>query len=375
MGLAALGAGAALAMGGATAIGATAAAIGAGTLAALDLGTIFTAVATVGSVVGAVGAVTGVKELKTAGMVLGGIGGIGSLASAVGAFGDGATMSSVFGSDAAGSSIGGNISETTGMSVSAGDSLIGGNISENTGLDVVDSAAKMYDGALTTDSAGNAINLSPTGTETAMGGNATGDNLASVGVNPPAGDTSAMLPDTVNKGSQVSSNSKFLDSTSSPSAGSQTLNPATDTSALQAPPGISTSDFAKLREIPNPVEGQVVKLASGPMQFTNGSWGLAPSGGLFSNLGGISNGAGMLGMGVIQAAGSLLSSSLDSLKPAQVAAYQAQAKANNAAAALQEKQNANMGQPIPVARSMAVTGTVAPPPKPGGLMNSTGAMV
>jgi hypothetical protein len=69
-----------------------------------------------------------------------------------------------------------------------------------------------------------------------------------------------------------------------------------------------------------------------------------------------SQNAGLMGMGVIQAAGSFMSGAFDELKPAQAAAYNAQANANNAQAALSQKELSNMNSKIPVARRMAVTG-------------------
>lgn len=357
------------------------------TLGFATLASTFTTIAAVGAVVSTVGYATGNKDLSTAGMVLGGIGGIGSLASAVGAFGSTASQASVLGSagdvtagDFPGAVVGagGSFDGTTSL-VDGADASAAAAAYSNSG-DVVGQAFQLGGGNA---DMGGAAGWSATGGPAPAAPNA--DNLAAVTGSAAPGDTSAVLPDTVNKGSQV-----FSNSTSSPSAGSQTPNPATDMLSVSdnqpnIGPNIASADAKAALDYSSSNATRVsdgfsfVNKATGNTLMFNAAtdtWNLAPAaGGLFSNLGGISNGAGMLGMGVIQAAGSLLSSSLDSLKPAQVAAYQAQAKANNAAAALQETQNANMGQPIPVARSMAVTGTVAPPPKPGGLMNSTGAMV
>jgi hypothetical protein len=62
-------------------------------------------------------------------------------------------------------------------------------------------------------------------------------------------------------------------------------------------------------------------------------------------------------MGALQASGSLLSGLTSTLTPAQVAALQAQANANNAAAALTQQQTANLAMPKAVASSAPVTGT------------------
>lgn len=69
-------------------------------------------------------------------------------------------------------------------------------------------------------------------------------------------------------------------------------------------------------------------------------------------------GGGTLLSGAIQAGGAFIGGATSSLTPAQVKALEAQAEANHAAANLSQRQLANMGQPIPVARR-------------NGLINST----
>jgi hypothetical protein len=71
--------------------------------------------------------------------------------------------------------------------------------------------------------------------------------------------------------------------------------------------------------------------------------------------------AGHLLGGVIQAGAAFISGATSTLTPAQVAALQAQANANQAAANLSNRQLSNMSQPIP-----AATRTQAPP----GLINT-----
>lgn len=351
MGLAALGAGAALALGGATAIGATAAAIGAGTFAALSVGTVFTTIATVGAVIGAVGVVTGVKELQTAGMVIGGIGGIGSLANAVGAFGANATLGSVFGGEA-------GIPDGA-----AGASLMNGAVdAEGTPLSSYTAASSGG------DVIGTANNIAGVG---AGGLDAEGNPLSSVmssqAASPAATGASAVGTDA--EGNPLSSVTKAPSSSAS-SATDAEGNPLSSTGSGTSTPTLSNSiptiDKTAISQQFGTDPSQITnyKAPSGASYtFTPGSgWAPASAGGIGGFLG--SQSGGLIGMGVIQAAGSFLQGAFDPLKPAQVAAYQAQANANNASAALTNKQVGNMGQPIPVAQRLAVTGKL-------GMMNST----
>jgi hypothetical protein len=75
------------------------------------------------------------------------------------------------------------------------------------------------------------------------------------------------------------------------------------------------------------------------------------------------DGGGRLLGGVIQAGGAFIAGATSTLTPAQVAALQAQANANQAAANISNRQLANMGQAIPVA-------TRTPTPAPQGLINT-----
>lgn len=283
------------------------------------LGETFAVVAAVGATISAVGAVTGVKELQTAGMVIGAIGGVGALANAVGAFGESATMSSVFGGSSgavdgdlamAGQTSGSLIN---GASSTAANSFIDGDLAM---------AGESANSSSIIDAANNIGGFNVPGT---TGAENVTDNLSSV-VKPEALISSA--PDAT-------------------SAAANTTVDAVKTGAIDG-------DLAMAGDAGGAVSvtGKVADAAS--------SGGLFGKGGFFSTSGG-----GMLGMGVVQAAGSFLSGAFDPLKPAQVDAYKAQAAANNASAALTNKQVGNMNEPIPIARRMAVTG------KLGGMINST----
>lgn len=291
-----------------------------------SIGTMMAGVAAVGATLGAIGAVAGIDELKTAGMVLGGIGGVGAIANAVGAFGANATMASV---------LGGAEAATAGSLAETSASLING--------------AQMGDMAQDAISGFTGNNFGVVDAANNIGGFTGGDFLSST-VQIPGSKTMEMA-----------------------SAASDVLKPVTE----NITEGPTNADNAKSAggidgDLSLPA-GDVQKLD--PLKVTGNVNvpGASDSGGMFGKNGFFSTaGGGMLGMGVVQAAGSFLSGAFDELKPAQAEAYKAQAAANNAAAALQNKQNSNMNEPIPVARRMAVTG------KTGGMINAAppaGAMV
>jgi len=318
MGLAAIGAAGALAMGGATAIGATAAAIGAGTLGALSVGTIFTAVATVGAVVSAVGTVAGISELKTAGMVLGGIGGVGSLASAVGAFGEAATVSSIFGGGET-AVAGGGANSAAGAAGSFFDAEAAGVWTNNTTGSLINGGA----GAPSMDALDIITSANKIG------------NFKSVGEmeGPDMGPTTA---------------SSTRNTTTAATTIDPKLAPQAKTNEMEGP---DTSSAVVKTDVQKPA-GITVDGTTGAVKTEEPSfWGTSTGK--------------MLGMGVLQAGGSFLEGAFDEVKPAQAAAYMAQAEANNAQAALDKKQLSNMNEGIPVARRLDVTGRVVGP----GLIN------
>ena len=286
-----------------------------------SIGTMMAGVAAVGATLGAIGAVAGIDELKTAGMVLGGIGGVGAIASSVGAFGANATMASVFGGAEA--AVGQNLAET-------GTSLLNGAMQPSVTQDLM---SGFIDNGFNSSGIVEAANN--------IGG--FGDVLA----------TTVKMPG-------ADGLSKAVDLAGS---ASNALKPVTD----NITEGPTNEDNTQ------PVGGEGdVAMAGGPsgpldpLKVTGkvNVPGAAEGGGMFGKNGFFNT---MGGMGVIQAAGSFLSGAFDEVKPAQAEAYKAQAAANNAAAALQNKQVSNMNEPIPVARRVAVTG------RPGSLMNAVPA--
>jgi len=332
MGLAAIGAAGALAMGGATAIGTTVAAMGvAGGFAALSAGTVFTAIATVGAVVSAVGSVAGISELKTAGMVLGGIGGVGALANAVGAFGEAASIGSIFGGaetaaagapSAAGAGAGSFFDAEAGVFTNntTGSLLNGGAAVDS--MDIITQAGKLggyYDaeaGVFTDDK-----------------GVITGSDPAFV---PPktTGATSTTPKGTV--ASQVKA-----DLAGDPDFDE---NGAAIPKGAKKPPGVNVS-------------GAVEEVKKEEPSFWAGNTGK------------------LLALGTLQSAGSFLEGAFDEVKPAQAALYTAQADRNNAQTALDKRQLAVLNEGMPVARRLDVTGRVAgapapaAPAAPGGMIN------
>lgn len=301
-----------------------------------SLATTFAAIGAVGATISAIGSVTGVKELQTAGMVIGGIGGVGSLANAVGAFGDGATLNSVFGSG--GSSAGAAAGQDTAGLIN------GGEINETTGVDIAANGSNSSDILNTANALGGVNETTGTNIDSADPLSATGTQTTNSLANGIKGDT---LQPTDNMAGAPSSD---LPSGSPTDAGSIAKAGTTATN-------ISTTDQNWLKtQYPNPLDGTLAKAPGGQSYTYSATDGWAPQ--VASGIGGFlgSQSGGLIGMGVIQAAGSFLSGAFDPLKPAQVDAYQAQANANNASAALTNKQVSNMNQPIPTARRLAVTG-------------------
>jgi len=311
------------------------------------LGTTFAAIGAVGATLGAIGEIAGVKELKTAGLVLGGIGGVGSLASAVGAFGEGATINSVFGSaGAATSEAGAATSGATGpinggfnqVSDSADDILgvgaFSGANAGGTSEDVFDAINHIGGFNQTSDSADDILGAG------AFGGGGSPSGAQKVVDNTKVLAKKATSPDNTTEGPTNADNA--------PSSGTSTNTAATKNNAAAAtgkvngPPGDASS--WKLGEKYEDENG-------GSWSYDGKQWTKTPS---FWG----SNASAMLGVGVVQAAGSFLSGATDELKPARIKAYEAQAAANNAQAALAQKELGNMNSNIPTARRINVTGGV-----------------
>jgi hypothetical protein len=307
---------------------------------------VFEAVGAIGATVGAIGAVTGNKTLSIAGTVLGGIGGIGSLANAAGIIGD-PTVGSFFGADTAASTADTAATATT-------DSFSG--LGSPTGA--VDSASAAADPAAAASSASGDIinNLGQT--------TGTGIGLANSDLGVP--DLNAALGTSANSASALGDTSA-LSSTAADATTAGTA-AATGTGVADA----ATSAGNVLPPVVGSGVGDSAAVAAG--NTVTGAPAAASDNGLLGNIFGkigsfVSNDkTGMVKYGLIQAAGSLVGGMFDPLKPAQVAALDAQAAANRAATQLSLTQQANMAQPLPVA-----TRTAQPQPAvtgvPVGMIN------
>jgi hypothetical protein len=136
-------------------------------------------------------------------------------------------------------------------------------------------------------------------------------------------------------------------------------------------PGVDTGTFGTPNANPDFQAGQTAGQAAefNPAQYSGNSSGV------FGQVLKFANDNKVVTAGILQAGGSLLSGLTSTLTPAQVAALNAQANANNAAAALTQQQTANLAMPKAVASSTPVTGTPGqlvpsqPAPAPG-LINS-----
>jgi hypothetical protein len=299
--------------------------------------------AAVGATIGAIGAVTGDKSLQTAGMIVGGIGGIGSLAAGAGLFGDATTSAAnAFG----GATTAADIPATASASVMNG---AGGAVSDATAAmaasgptsaDIIGSVTGNISlpGAATDTLASAASAASPTTItgNTLSGG--LGNNIK----------LAVPLADANPTGTGATAESDYLSSLAVPST--NTVNgtpgvPYTPTAAQMANTPIAPITVTPLAQATSaPADPTVFDKVLGA--FTTST----------------NNNLGLIGMGVVQSAGSLLSGATSTLTPAQVASYNAQAAANNANAAMTTMQAANMSGAIPTASR-------------GSLMNSvTGAV-
>ena len=323
----------------AVAVDAGAAAAFAGGLALTSTLGVLTAVTAIGATTSAIGAVTGNKTLEIAGGALGIVGGIGTLATSAGLFGDAAASGSdsIFGASTAGASGAGDAgaASAAASATDPGDAIAQG-------------AANPATSTITTsDNPVGAINA----TSTPTAGGAVADAGGQAGV-VPAG---SLSPDQINALSMdtqapVTTAAATSGGSAATGAGAVDPNAAASMNAdvnAAAPPGTSAYNDAILS---NGLSGM-----SGGTPTTGGLAAWAKNNQLLS-------------YGILQAGGSLISGLTNPMTPAQIDALNAQANANNAAAALAEKQAANVGQPLPSATiSQPVAGSAAPA---SGLINN-----
>lgn len=307
---------------------------------------VFEAVGAIGATVGAIGAVTGNKALTIAGTVLGGIGGIGSLANAAGIIGD-PTVSSFFGPSTAAS---------TSDAAATTDSFNGlGSPPDTAGA--VDSTTAATDPAAAAASAnGDIINNLGQSTGTGVG-------LANSDLGVPDLNSALGLP--ANPAAAAGDTTALSNTASDAASVGSTANTAASTAAD------ATSGAGAAAALP-PVTGSgVTDTATAAGSAVTGTPATASDGGIFSKIGSFINNdkSGMVKYGLIQAAGSLVGGLFDPLKPAQVAALNAQAAANRAATQLSLTQQSNMAQPIPIASRTAQPQPAVVTGVPAGMIN------
>lgn len=346
-------------MSGAVSIGVAVSAIA---FAATDL-TAFTVIAAVGATVGAIGAVTHVKELQIAGAAIGAVGMIGGLASAAGVFGEGG----LFAEGATASSFGASGAGELGLA----------NAGAGTALAGADNLAGLGGASgIAPSAADNAWSAAQSGASVQWGGaNNVIDNVVSStgAVEAPAAasapDISAARPPDVS----------VADGEEAPlSTGGQageTLTPAAATGAPSAPTVTPSADVTQ--KVTGLVDSAATPIFDPNANVSGFGTGRGPPGPSLSNSGSSSSWGDIwnfvkdnktLVSGVIQGGASFLSGALNPLIPSQQNAFDAQAKANqaaanrsNAEAAILQNQLTNMQQPIPVASR--VTG------RPTGFVN------
>lgn len=332
-------------------------------VAAMSTAEIFTAVAITGAVVGAVGAVTGIKPLQYAGMALGAIGGIGALAVSAGVIGGEALTAGAGLADAGGLASDGGFAGAVGSDVAAGG--LGDAVAAagpTTAFDVTPDFIDSMTGQVNLDAVNPASGLgsSPLPDVTPEAAIDTGvpDGTGALDAPPDLKDASGGLTAS-DKVLHDEALNKALDQAAGPGLVDQPTAPAVQTPGAPAAPqatattnGIQTGGGTVTGA---PTYGQVGSIV-GPTPKYNSITDLLASGNandpsVFSNVMDVLGkpGVGTLAAGAIQAGASFVAGATSSLTPAQVNALNAQAAANQAAANLSTRQQANMASGIPVA--------------------------
>jgi len=345
--------------------------------AGLTLAGAFAITAAVGATLSAIGSITGDEDLSMVGTVLGAVGGIGSLATSAGLFGADAGSAQLFGVDAAegvqaadiaSSATGGDLSKL-GQLPDAGSGMINN----------AEMGGQFVDSASATGMEGGIVEADIIDSFT--GKAVEGFGQVKDAIKPEAVIEAASEPV---KGVSATAKTGLINgkvATGLDMEGPMTAAPSSD--ALAAPvtgapkaPDIAdlakgATSFAADGRPDASIPGNVFTGKDGVKYVSNGrgGWVAEKTGGFMDFLS--SEGGGMVAMGAMQAGGAFLQGATDTLKPAQVAAYEAQAAANQAAANLANRKNENMGGAIPVA-TRGPRPLVTGQPQPvlgGGLIN------
>jgi hypothetical protein len=339
------------------------------TATALTVG--FETIAAVGAVLGVVGQVTHVKALSFAGLALGAVGGIGAFASSAGLLGSGAVdlgAGATAGTDAASSGVvesvasGGVVDNTSTFTqaasegaTSAAPDVTGAASGAGGFIDNTSTFAQGAGGVGFSDVAGAVkpvIQAADSANAPAGNDHATGNDASAAG-------TSGGF----NSGKDLIAANGSVTLPPNPPAGTPTTVAAT-TSQPGPAPEVGGNGAFKLGPGPGAVPGNAPGTDAGGI------------GGAFGKLVDYVGQHPVVGLGALQAGGSLLTGAFSTLTPAQVALANAQASANDAAAAQQRLQTNNLQMPKAVASSVPVSGqaqlvpspTTPPPPVavPGG---------
>lgn len=286
-------------------------AVAAGGLSALTLSGALAITAAVGATLGAVGVITHDKGLMTAGLIIGGIGAIGGLAAGAGLFGEGAGAESLFGA----ASVPGDVAVTPEIV----GSNVGGFMSGDASGGLIDSF-----GAATNAAPAPAADTTATAATGQLSGGAAADTLSG------AADAGAATAPT-------------LPTTAPPIAPI----PTAPTLGIDAGPVAPPSPLAQSLQDAGAGTAPVMPSVETP--------------GMLDALGNFvkNDKSGMIGYGMIQAGGSLVSGLFNPVPPAQVENLNANTAATNVQTGLTQNQLDNVKQPLPVAtRAVAPTGLI-----------------
>jgi hypothetical protein len=331
--------------------------------------TVLESVAAVGAALSVVGAVTKNKTLSMIGAGLGVVGGVGALAAgALGAASVGLGAGTAAG-DAAATAAAGDSAFVTGTA--AGDAALNAG---GTGVGAL--GGGVSGAALTTETAGfGAANAVPDVVGSLAGTPPPGSGLsgqANPELNTPSGATQAPPPITDQTTLAGSATPIGEVQPAAPSGGTANVVPNLPPGAL-TPSGAASDLIGTPPQPPanlgatDPLTGNNIETAIDP---TTGKMVSLPDTSTLGSLAAFAKGNPLVAYGALQAGGSLLSGAFSTLTPAQVNSLNSQAAANDAAAAQQRMQTANLAAPKAVASSTPVTGTPAQlVPTPAGFIN------
>jgi hypothetical protein len=329
--------------------------VAAGVATAISAVTILESVAAVGAALSVVGMVTKNKTLTMVGAGLGAIGGFGALAA--GALGGGAALfGTATAGDAAAATAAGDSAFITGTA--AGDAALGG----GTGAGAL--GGGVSGAALTTETAGlGAVNAVPDVIATLAPQDAAALQAQQALVPPGTNDVGGAIT----SGTAADARDAADIARNQLAGGLNTSSGAINPPTVQTFPGMGGSGTGT----PTPVAATPAATSTSDAPFDLAA---APKGdtgtSAFGNIVKYASDHPVIAFGALQAGSSLLQGWTSSLTPAQVAALNAQAAANDSAAALTRQQTANLAGPKAVASSTPVTGTPAQlVPTPQGLIN------